>query len=190
VAAHVSAPAPDGRVEDLAICRLETDHRVALVNVGWGYGPGGTVVTGSEGRIEVRYEEGATAPWANLEHVRVTTAAGTREVMGPATERRVGLGDFPSHAVAFRAVARAFAEAAHGRGRPVATGEDGLRILEAVVGAYQSAATGRTVALPLDRQSPPFLRGAMGVPETSTVPWSPFVESQLFRPDPTRGSAP
>lgn len=180
--AHISAPSSDWHVEDLATCVFETDNRVAVVNIGWGLGPGGVVVTGSEGRIEIRYEEGGTAPWANLAHLRVTTASGTREAMGPATERRVGLGDFPSHTIAFRSLARTFAEAAHGRGQPVATGVDGLRVLEATIGAYVSAATGRTVPIPLARDSSPFLRGAMGVPEISSVEWSPFFGTQLFQP--------
>jgi predicted dehydrogenase len=187
VSARITSP--DGwQVEDLATCRFETETRVALVNIGWGHGPGDAVVIGTDGRIEIRYEEGGTPPWANLEHVRVTAAAGTREVMGPATERRIGLGDFPSHTVAFRALASAFAEAAHGRGRPVATGADGLRILECVVGAYLSAGTGATVGIPLDRSSPPFLHGAMGVPELSIVPWSPYAGSRLFRAEPAAGA--
>jgi hypothetical protein len=33
----------------------------------------GTFVTGTEGRIDIRYEEVSTPPWANLKHVRVTT---------------------------------------------------------------------------------------------------------------------
>lgn len=182
VSAHVAA-SPGSPVEELATCRFETDTRVAMFNVAWGHGPGGYSVSGTLGRVDVRFEDGSTPPWANLEHVRVTTANGTREVMGPSTERRVGLGDFPSHTHAFRALARAFAEAAQGRGEPVATGADGLRILEATVGAYLSAATGCTVTLSLDRASAPFLRGAVGVPEVAAqVPWSPYTGAQLFRP--------
>lgn len=181
VSAHVSAPGPDWRVEDFAACVFETDHRVALVNIGWGFGPGGTSVTGSKGRIDIRFEDGGTPPWANLEHVRVTTASGTREVLGPASRRRIGLGDFPSHTVAFASIARAFAEAAHGRGQPTATGADGLRALEATIGAYVSAATGRTVPIPLDCESAPFRRGALGVPEVASVNWSPFAGTRLFR---------
>jgi predicted dehydrogenase len=182
VSASVASSSPEAPVEDLAACRFETDHCIAMFNVGWGYGPGGYHVTGTNGRIDVRFEEGATPPWANLEHVRVTTPEGTREIMGPATDRRIGLGDFPSHGRAFRRLARSFAEAAHGRGRPVATGADGLRALEATIGAYVSAATGRTVEVPLDRASAPFRRGAMGVPECSSASWSPFAGSRLFRP--------
>lgn len=188
VSAHVSAADPASPVEDLAVCRFETDTRVALFNVGWGHGPGGYSITGTDGRVDVRFEDGSTPPWANLDHVRVTTGAGTREVMGPSTERRVGLGDFPSHTHAFRALARAFAEAARGNGEPVATGADGLRTLEATVGAYLSAATGRTVTIPLDRDSAPFRRGAVGVPQAEHVPWSPFTGTQLFRAGPNGGS--
>ena len=187
VKAHISAPGPEWQVEDLAACVFETDHRVALVNIGWGFGPGGVVVTGDLGRIDIRYEAGGTAPWANLEHVTVTTTAGSRQLMGAATERRVGLGDFPSHSVAFRTLALAFAEAAHGRGEPVATGADGLRSLESVIGAYVSAATGETVTIPLHRTSAPFLHGAMGVPDIATVDWSPYHNTQLFRPDAAEG---
>lgn len=187
VSAHIAAASTDAAVEDLAICRFETDHRVAVFNVGWGHGPGGYSVTGTDGRIDVRFEEGSTPPWANLEHVRLTDAHGTTELMGPSTERRVGLGDFPSHTQAFRHLARVFAEAAHGRGAPLATGADGLRVLEATIAAYLSAATGRTIPLPLDRESTAFRQGAMGVLAVEQVPWSPFLGSRLFRPD---GGAP
>jgi UDP-N-acetyl-2-amino-2-deoxyglucuronate dehydrogenase len=180
--AHIGAPGPNRHVEDLATCRFEARSHVALVNIGWGYGPGGVFVTGTDGRIDIRYDNGSTPPWANLEHVRVTTAAGTREILDPATGQRVGLGDFPSHSIAFRAVARAFAEAAHGLGRPIATGTDGLRALEATIAAYVSAATGRTVPIPLDRDSTAFQHGSLGVPKVQHVAWSPFTGTQLFRP--------
>ncbi len=181
VSAHIGMASPDSNVEDLAMLRIETANKVGLVNIGWGHGPGDTVVTGSEGRIEIRYENGSTAPWANLEHVRVTTANGTREIMGPAAERSSGPGDFPSHIRAFKALIRAFAEAAHGRGKPISEGVDGLRMLETVMAAYQSAATGQTVSIPLDRKSVAFTKGAVGAAELSSVSWSPFINSQLFR---------
>jgi predicted dehydrogenase len=140
------------------------------------------VVTGTEGRIEVRYDGGETAPWADLEHVTVTTASsGTRTVMGPATEHRVGLAEFPSMLSGTRVIARRFAEAVRDGGQPMATGADGLRILEATVGAYQSGATGETVSIPLDRSSPVFERGAFGVADLPQAPWSPLDGTDLFR---------
>ncbi len=183
VSAHIGAASADAAVEDLAMCRFETDTRVAVFNVGWGHGPGGYSVTGTQGRIDVRFEDGSTPPWANLEHVRLTDAGGTTDLMGPSAERRIGLGDFPSHTHAFGHLARAFAEAAHGRGAPLATGAHGRRVLEATIAAYLSAATGRTVTLPLDRRSTAFLQGALGVLATDQVSWSPFLDSRLFRPD-------
>jgi hypothetical protein len=79
-------------------------------------------------------------------------------------------------------LARSFVEAVRGQGRMLASGDDGRRALEAAVGAYLSAATGRTVELPLDPDSPPSRLGAMGVPDMSSAPWSPFVGTRLFRP--------
>jgi hypothetical protein len=38
-----------------------------------------------------------------------------------------------------------------------------------MIAAYVSAATGRTIALPLDRARPPYKLGAMGVPEIERV---------------------
>jgi hypothetical protein len=48
-----------------------------------------------------------------------------------------------------------------------------------MIAAYVSAATGRTISLPLDRASPKL--GAMGVPEIEQAAWSPFNGSKLFR---------
>jgi predicted dehydrogenase len=182
VSAHIGTASPESVVEDLAMLRMETANRVGLVNIGWGHGPGDTVVTGTKGRVEIRYENGSTAPWANLEHVRVITTDGVRELLGPATERSSGPGDFPSHTRAFKALVREFAHAAHGRGQPISTGTDGLRMLETVMAAYQSAATGQTVSIPLDRTSPAFTKGAAGIAELSSVPWSPFANTPLLRP--------
>jgi predicted dehydrogenase len=42
---------------------------------------------------------------------------------------------------------------------PIAPGEDGCATLEAVIGAYASAARQRTIALPLDASDPVYYRG-------------------------------
>ncbi len=189
VSAGLMTRGDDWQVEDTAMCRFETDTRMALVNIGWGHGPGGMVITGTEGRVEVRYADGATAPWAMLEHVTVSTADGTRTVLGPATERRVGLAEFPSMYAGSRAIITAFATAVRGEGAPLATGADGLRLLEATVGAYQSGSTGEVVEIPLDRTSPVFLRGAMGVPELPQSPWSPLRGGSMFRATGEAGGA-
>ena len=55
-------------------------------------------------------------------------------------------------------------------------------MLEATVGAYASGATGRMIDIPLDRTSPVFLRGTMGVPELERPEWSPLSRAPLFTP--------
>lgn len=173
----------DMHVEDEALCRFETASAVGLVNIAWAHGAGGMTVSGSTGRIEVRYDDGGTAPWADLAHVTVTNAEGTtRTVLGPATEHRVGKGEFPSMMHGTRHVMKQFVESIQGGSPPMATGADSLRALEATIAAYASAATGSTVAIPLDRTSAPFLRGAVGVRELEQHERSPLPGSNLFVP--------
>lgn len=181
VSAHISAP-PGGRVEDQALCRFETASRVGQVNIAWGHGSGGVTVDGALGRIEVRYENGGTAPWAELEHVQVSFADGTVErVLGPSPVRRVGLGEFPSMTRGTNEIVRAFAHAVATDGTPIATGADGLRTLEATIAAYASAATGAIVGIPLDRAGPAFALGALGIAELEQSPTSPVTNTLLFR---------
>jgi predicted dehydrogenase len=153
VSAFVTAHTPGSQVEEVALCRYEAARAAALVNVGWGHGPGGLTVVGDEGRIEVRYADGGTPPFAPLETVRVHTGRGSRTIEIPESPGGIpaAIGDFVD---------------AVGRARPPrATGEDGVRALEATVAAYAAAARGRTVALPLDRGSPVFRRGVAGLGE-------------------------
>ncbi len=88
-------------------------------------------------------------------------------------------------ASSFRILARAFAEAVRDGGQPLANGRDGLRSLEATVGAYESAATGRLVDLPLDRANPTFVRGAIGVRDHPQADWSPLRGNRAV-PQPAR----
>src|SRR5215813_9902762 len=80
VSGYVNAHREGSMVETVALCRLETDKNVALVNVGWGLGAGGATVNGSKGRIEIRYENGGTSPFSPLKTVSVVTAQGVRVV--------------------------------------------------------------------------------------------------------------
>ena len=153
VSAFVSARAPGSRVEELALCRYETDSAAALVNVAWGLGPGGLHVAGDRGRIEIRYADGGTPPFAALESAFLHGPSGSRR-LGPADSK----GGIPA------AIEDFVAAVAESR-RPRASGEDGLRTLEATVGAYAAAAIGRLVPLPLDRESPVFRLGVGGLRE-------------------------
>jgi predicted dehydrogenase len=164
-------------VEDLALCRFETDRNAGLVNIAWGYGPGGIDVTGTDGRISAVFRDGGTAPWSPLDRVLVTTAAGTRvELEAPAD----AADDYAILKRTFHHVVRDFAHAVLTGGIPRAQGIDGQRILEATVGALESAATGQTVEIPLDRDDPVFRHGVLGVSELDLPEWSPVRTRSLY----------
>jgi predicted dehydrogenase len=178
VSAYADNRDPDANVEDLALCRFETTTNAALVNIAWGHGPGGIEITGTEGRIRVVYRDGGTSPWSPLERVFVTTAAATRvELDATAGEQD----DLATLRQTFRHVVRDFAVAALDGGSPRASGADGLRILEATVGALASAATGQMVQIPLDRDHPVFRAGVLGVAELDLPDWSPARLRGLYR---------
>jgi predicted dehydrogenase len=178
VSAYADNSEPSANVEDIALCRFETATNAALVNIAWGFGPGSIEVMGSEGRISVVYENGGTWPWSPLERVLVTTAAGTRTELDA---RGAGGDGYEALKVAFGHVLRDFASAVLDRRVPRASGADGQRILEATVGALQSAATGKVVQIPLDRDDPVFQRGVLGIEELELPDWSPVRRRSLYR---------
>jgi predicted dehydrogenase len=160
VSAQVMGRAAGARVEDLAVCRFEVDEAVALVNVGWGSGPGGIAIVGPDGRIEIGYDGGGTGPFARLAAVRLTRRDGSVADLTPPLPPPGGPIDVRM-ADAFRIL---FERLAAGR-EPVATATDAVRALEGVLGAYASAATGRTIALPLDEADPVHVAGIAGLAE-------------------------
>ena len=167
VSAFVTARASGG-VEDLAVCRFEGSEAVALGNVGWGVGPGGIEISGSRGRVSIRYEGGGTSPFAPFDRLELTDDSGTRVVQVPD-----GAG-FLSPAIADFARALALHEA------PAADGEHALHILEAALAAYESAATGSMVNLPLDRSDPVFLAGAVGIARVEASARSALIRHRIF----------
>ena len=180
--AFVDSFDPASHVEDLALCRFETEHKAGMVNVGWGFGDGHIDVAGTHGRVSIHYRDGGTAPWAPLEKVTVSTAAGTRTVLGPEEPRPATYDEFPPMATTFHLLIEDFLAAVRDKRRPLATGADGLRALEATVAAYASAATQAMVEVPLDRDGPAFLRGTVGVPELDRPKSSPLNRLPLFSP--------
>ncbi|MBA2299875.1 MAG: Gfo/Idh/MocA family oxidoreductase [Chloroflexi bacterium] len=175
VSAHIDARESDATVESLALCRVETDGGTGLVNVGWGVGPGGLAVSGTAGRLDIRYENGDTSPFAPLESISVVDRDGARRQEPVFVDPAEG-----SPAVFVTAALRDFfTRLAEGR-PPRATGLDGAHVLQAVIAAYGSAATGRTVPLPLSDDAPTFLRGVAGVAELDGPSWSPIIRRGLF----------
>jgi predicted dehydrogenase len=169
ISGYVSSYRPGSRVETIALCRLETDRNAALVNVGWGLGGGGTTVSGSRGRLEIRYQDGGTSPFSPLSSVTVTTAEGTTTV--PTAPGGETIAD----------VLTDFAHSVAERRPPRADGQAGLRILEAVMAVYASATRGASIVLPLDSADPVYLRGVAGLAELPASRSSPVVRQKLFR---------
>lgn len=168
VSAYMTARSEGSPVEDICLCRFETDSSAALVNIGWGLGPGGIDVTGSAGRIEIRYEGGGTSPFVPLDTVTLVDADGALPIQVEP--------DADSLTPLLRDFAAAVAE---GRD-PVASVEQGLRTLEATIGAYVSAATGRTVELPLVEGDPPYEVGVGALGQLELPNWSPLRLRNLF----------
>lgn len=161
VSAYVDARRSGGQVEDLALCRFETATNVALVNIGWGVGPGGIEISGSHGRISIRYRGGGTMPFDPLDMVRVVTDS--KERIEPVQE-----GALPGPVAVLEDFAHAFARGVE----PLASGEQGLRALEAVLCVYESAALQRTVALPLRHDDPVYQHGVRGLAHLDIAPES------------------
>lgn len=178
VSAYASNDDPQSNVEDIALCRFETSRNAGLVNIAWGHGPGSLEVIGTEGRILALYRNGGTPPWSPLERVEVGTHAGTRvelDLTGQSQD------DYEALRTTFEHVTRDFVAAVEAGASPRASGLDGLRILEATVGALRSAATGQLVQIPLDREDPVFLQGVTGVEQLDLPEWSPARRRGLYR---------
>jgi predicted dehydrogenase len=158
----------EAHVEDIALARLEVDGGAALVNVGWGAGPGGFAVSGPLGRIEVFYEDGGSGAFVPFERLEV------HGVGGHHVER-----DMPSD-LGMRGILRDFAVAVTTGRDPAAPGEQGLHVLEATLAVYLSAATGETVPLPLPEEHPVYRFGVAGLAKVDLAPWSPIRRRGVF----------
>ena len=180
VSAFVDSATEGDAVEGLALCRLEAGRRAALVNVGWGVGPGGVTVHGTEGRAVAGYRDDGTMPWAPFEQLTVTTAAGTRALDLPAGQELV-----PLVADAMRDTVLDLADAITDRRRPAADGAAALHTLETTVAAYASAALGRTVPVPLPTDGPLHAAGVVGLRDLDVPESSPVRRRGLFGLNPT-----
>jgi len=169
VTATVDAVDPDAVVESLALCRFDAASGSALVNVGWGVGPGGLRASGSNGWIEFRYRDGATGPYVPIE-VASLTQRGREPVPIELDDRR------DTHRAALENFGRALLE---GR-TPVADARAGARAVSLTVAAYESAALGVTVPVPLDPLDPVFQAGVSGVAELDLPTWSMVRRRGLF----------
>jgi len=177
VSAYITGNASHPHVEATALCRLETDGPAALVNVGWGIGPGGVFVEGERGSVEIRWRNGGTNPFEPLEWIEVRTAGGTRRLDVPHLE----LGALVIEGMA--GIISDFVDAISTGSHLAADGEDGLHALELALGSYASAALGRTVVLPLGADDPVYQRGVAAIPDLDGPAWSPVRRQPLYRLD-------
>jgi predicted dehydrogenase len=153
----------DGDVEDMALVRYDYPQGHALVNMAWGVGPGGIEIGGTLGRIVMENEGFGTHPFVPAERVHVVDKSGSRSWT-------------PEEAAAYgvAGVAADFRDAVACGREPMANGESGLRVLDAVLGAYVAGATGQEVVLPLPADHPVHAKGSAGIagldlPESSLV---------------------
>lgn len=188
VSAEVLARNDDAPVEDIALVRLEADRALALVNVGWGVGPGGITVSGPDGRIEIGYEGGGTGPFVPLASVRLIRRDGRVEDLTPPLPPRPADGPPPID-VHLVETFRTFYERLRLGGAPLATAADGLRTLETTLAAYASAATGRTVAVPFTEDDPIHRRGLGGLAELTLAEDGPIRRHGLFGVGGRRGAS-
>ena len=182
VSGFADADLPGARgdgVETLALARFEADQgdrtSVAMVNMAWGYGPGGVQVTGTEGRLVIRYVDDSTPPWAPLAGITVTTVEGTRS-----TDVPVGM-ELPAKMSAAMTLALAdIADAVRSGGQPAATGRDALHTLACTMATYTSAALGRTVQIEDAGAPGVWTAGVSALAGLELPEFSPVARGRLF----------
>ena len=162
VMAFVDAPEYAHRqpvIEDLALLQSAFPSAYAVIHMAWGEGVGGADISGSEGQIRMRYKQyqsggfnqpielySVDANWNRSDH-----AIANRETHSEAT------------ADSFIELYADFHDAIRQDREPMAPAAAGARALEIVLGAYESAVTGRVVRLPLNRAGPVYKCGVYGL---------------------------
>jgi predicted dehydrogenase len=159
----------DGDVEDIAIVRYVYASGQALVNMAWGVGPGGVEIGGTQGRLVMTNTDFGTHPFVPAARLDVVAESGSRSWT-------------PRDAVAYgmAGIAADFRDAVAANAEPIASGESGLRVLDAVLGAYVSGASMGEVALPLPGDHPVYTRGSAGIAQLELPDASPVLRRGLF----------
>jgi predicted dehydrogenase len=158
-----------GDVEDIALVRYVYTNGQALVNMAWGVGPGGVEIGGTRGRVVMTNTDFGTHPFVPAARLDVVAESGSRSWT-------------PRDAVAYgmAGIAADFRDAVTANVEPVASGESGLRVLDAVLGAYVSGALGEEVSLPLPPDHPVYTKGSAGIADLNLPAASPVLRRGLF----------
>ena len=158
-------------VDDLAMCHLRLGDVYASLNLGWGLGPGGIGVGGTEGRLWLRYINNGTTPFDRF-HSAFTSDGMTTQ---PLKVEGVIADADSAHASEDERLAWAFdgynmqnsylnlvsdvVEAVTEGRQPRSTGEDGAQAVDTVLACYASAARRQPVLMPLDSADPVYREG-------------------------------
>jgi predicted dehydrogenase len=159
----------EGDVEDYALVRYGYPSGQAMINMAWGEGPGGVELMGTRGRAILVNRDFGTHPFVNPERIVIVNERGRREIV-PET----------SFVEGHRTVVENFRDAVEGRVATAATGEDGARVLQAVVGAYKSGGVEKVVPLPLDEDDPIYRLGSVGLADLELAHESPILRKGMF----------
>lgn len=159
----------NGDVEDIALVRYRYPNGHALVNMAWGAGPGGVEIGGTTGRIVMENTDFGTHPFVPAERLSVVSPSGVRS-WRPEEPSAYGL---TGTVADFRDAVR------EGR-EPIASGEAGLQVLQAVLGAYVAGATEEEIRLPLPPEHPVYVKGPAGIADLVLPESSPVVRRGLF----------
>ncbi len=159
----------EGDVEDIALVRYAYAKGQALVNTAWGVGPGGVEIGGTRGRVVMTNTDFGTHPFVPAARLDVVAESGSRSWTPP---------DAVAYGMA--GVAGNFRDAVAANVEPSASGESGLRVLDAVLGAYVSAALACEIPLPLPRDHPVYRRGSAAIASLDLPTRSPVLRRGLF----------
>jgi predicted dehydrogenase len=159
----------DGDVEDIALVHYIYADGHALVNMAWGVGPGGIEIGGARGRAVMTNTGFGTHPFVPAERLDVVGESGSRSWT-------------PAEAVAYgmAGIAGNFRDAVASGGEPIADGQTGLHVLDAVLGAYVSGALREEIKLPLPSDHPVYSKGSAGIGDLDLPAGSPVVRRGLF----------
>jgi predicted dehydrogenase len=159
----------DSNVEDIALVRFDYPDGHALVNMAWGVGPGGVEIGGTRGRLVMETKDYATHPFVPAERLNVVNESGLRS-WSPGAAPQYGMAG----------IAADFRDAVKNGTKPVASGKEGLTVLDSILGAYLAGALQEQVALPLPSNHPVYRLGAAGIAELDLPPGSPVLRRGLY----------
>lgn len=178
VMAFVDAPTyahRDPQVEDLSLTQVAYPGGYAALHHGWGAGVGGVDLSGSEGYLRLRYQQGQTSGFNQASEIFSVRDWQRRDHQADNLPTQGG-----NIARSFTRLWSDFANAVQNGTSLLASGEAGARALEVAHAAYLSGATGKVVSLPLEKDHPVFLQGLEGLANCKIWPQSRTARSGIF----------